>query len=177
MKHQAVLLTTVEVAAVFIGFIVVFLTFVMGGQDRGKADRMHARALLTAALPLLLLPLIPLIVAAYGGSEAIAWRIFHITGIIGGGIVWTIMTWFFWNLAPEERKEVGYLHYAVSVALGMMATGFLVAGAIGLAPAANALSAILCLFVYTATALFSFCLLYTSPSPRDRTRSRMPSSA
>jgi len=25
--------------------------------------------------------------------------------------------------------------------------------------------------------LFSHCLLYTSPSPRDRTRSRMPSSA
>ena len=25
--------------------------------------------------------------------------------------------------------------------------------------------------------LFEFCLLYTSPSPRDRTRSRMPSSA
>ena len=25
--------------------------------------------------------------------------------------------------------------------------------------------------------VFSFCLLYTSPSPRDRTRSRMPSSA
>src|SRR5664280_3432829 len=27
------------------------------------------------------------------------------------------------------------------------------------------------------SALFSTCLLYTSPSPRDRTRSRMPSSA
>ena len=26
-------------------------------------------------------------------------------------------------------------------------------------------------------ALYEFCLLYTSPSPRDRTRSRMPSSA
>ena len=26
-------------------------------------------------------------------------------------------------------------------------------------------------------ALFAICLLYTSPSPRDRTRSRMPSSA
>ena len=26
-------------------------------------------------------------------------------------------------------------------------------------------------------ALAYFCLLYTSPSPRDRTRSRMPSSA
>ena len=28
-----------------------------------------------------------------------------------------------------------------------------------------------------ALTLFSTCLLYTSPSPRDRTRSRMPSSA
>ena len=28
-----------------------------------------------------------------------------------------------------------------------------------------------------AGALLHFCLLYTSPSPRDRTRSRMPSSA
>ena len=28
-----------------------------------------------------------------------------------------------------------------------------------------------------ATAKNYFCLLYTSPSPRDRTRSRMPSSA
>ena len=27
------------------------------------------------------------------------------------------------------------------------------------------------------TTLFRICLLYTSPSPRDRTRSRMPSSA
>ena len=27
------------------------------------------------------------------------------------------------------------------------------------------------------TLSFDFCLLYTSPSPRDRTRSRMPSSA
>ena len=34
--------------------------------------------------------------------------------------------------------------------------------------------------VFTAfglAALFTYCLLYTSPSPRDRTRSRMPSSA
>ena len=28
-----------------------------------------------------------------------------------------------------------------------------------------------------ALALYDICLLYTSPSPRDRTRSRMPSSA
>ena len=32
-------------------------------------------------------------------------------------------------------------------------------------------------FVFTGTALASFCLLYTSPSPRDQRGSRMPSSA
>ena len=30
---------------------------------------------------------------------------------------------------------------------------------------------------YAAKELYVICLLYTSPSPRDRTRSRMPSSA
>ena len=30
---------------------------------------------------------------------------------------------------------------------------------------------------FTGHGMFSGCLLYTSPSPRDRTRSRMPSSA
>ena len=32
-------------------------------------------------------------------------------------------------------------------------------------------------FVHDRRALPAICLLYTSPSPRDRTRSRMPSSA
>ena len=32
-------------------------------------------------------------------------------------------------------------------------------------------------FVLSRTNFFVSCLLYTSPSPRDRTRSRMPSSA
>ena len=32
-------------------------------------------------------------------------------------------------------------------------------------------------FIPTASAEDKHCLLYTSPSPRDRTRSRMPSSA
>ena len=33
------------------------------------------------------------------------------------------------------------------------------------------------LFLGLAFGMVGFCLLYTSPSPRDRTRSRMPSSA
>ena len=32
-------------------------------------------------------------------------------------------------------------------------------------------------FYYPDTEQYPYCLLYTSPSPRDRTRSRMPSSA
>ena len=32
-------------------------------------------------------------------------------------------------------------------------------------------------YSYVSRKLFKRCLLYTSPSPRDRTRSRMPSSA
>ena len=32
-------------------------------------------------------------------------------------------------------------------------------------------------FFYSTADVFYICLLYTSPSPRDRTRSRMPSSA
>ena len=31
--------------------------------------------------------------------------------------------------------------------------------------------------IMTSIVVFDLCLLYTSPSPRDRTRSRMPSSA
>ena len=33
------------------------------------------------------------------------------------------------------------------------------------------------LYAYAVVALLLPCLLYTSPSPRDRARSRMPSSA
>ena len=39
------------------------------------------------------------------------------------------------------------------------------------------LSRIIALGLLYLLVQFLFCLLYTSPSPRDRTRSRMPSSA
>ena len=40
-----------------------------------------------------------------------------------------------------------------------------------------AVVAVDCLFVDEVTTPLSTCLLYTSPSPRDRQKSRMPSSA
>jgi hypothetical protein len=94
MQYQSVLLTTIEVAVVFFGFIIVFLTFAVGGKGQRKADRMHSRALLTAAFPLLFLPFIPLVVDAYGGSEAMAWRAFHIGGVITGLIATAIKPGF-----------------------------------------------------------------------------------
>ena len=43
---------------------------------------------------------------------------------------------------------------------------------------AGAISLLTAIFLFIAFTSYLFtCLLYTSPSPRDRTRSRMPSSA
>ena len=55
----------------------------------------------------------------------------------------------------------------------MLMTGQRVFGAIGAVAAASALA----LWGTGGSDIPFSCLLYTSPSPRDRTRSRMPSSA
>jgi hypothetical protein len=156
MQYQSVLLTTIEISVVFFGFIIVFLTFVMGGKDQRKADRMHSRALLVGAFPLLVIPFIPLVVDAYGGSEAMAWRAFHIGGFLLVNIAGAIMLWFYLKLNREEVKEVGYLHSVVSWGSAIAAIGFFSAGMLGYAPAGNALAAILCILILTATSLLSF---------------------
>jgi hypothetical protein len=156
MEYQAVLLTTIEVTAVFIGFIVIFLTFVMGGQDRGKADRMHARALMTAAYPLVFLPLVPLIFHAYGWSEAAAWRMFNIAGATAGLANGAVMSWFYSRLNREELREVGHVHSVTSFGTGFTSFGFFLAGALGYAPIGNALAGIFFLFILITTSLFSF---------------------
>ena len=48
-------------------------------------------------------------------------------------------------------------------------------GEINVTPFVDVMLVLLIVFMVTAPLLT--CLLYTSPSPRDRTRSRMPSSA
>ena len=55
------------------------------------------------------------------------------------------------ELAALNREELGALHARADEQAGVLAQ--------------------------LATAVSQLCLLYTSPSPRDRTRSRMPSSA
>ena len=64
--------------------------------------------------------------------------------------------------------------WPIGLAPGMGINAFVAFGVVGgmkYTPA-EALATVL-----LAGILFLFCLLYTSPSPRDRTRSRMPSSA
>ena len=83
-----------------------------------------------------------------------------------------------------KRKTYIYLHaipYAVLISsltfIGLF-LGFTVGKRFGGDVFLFAFSAFLTFAGFAAgLALSYFCLLYTSPSPRDRTRSRMPSSA
>ena len=72
----------------------------------------------------------------------------------------------------EDRRLVPYMALtflaitAISVAIGVWSGGLSIV-----------LFSIFGVVLGALVAFIIFCLLYTSPSPRDRTRSRMPSSA
>jgi hypothetical protein len=66
------------------------------------------------------------------------------------------------KLSREELREVGYLHSVVSFSMAATGTGFFWAGMLGYAPAGNALAAILCTLILTATSLFSFAAQHLS---------------
>jgi len=69
---------------------------------------------------------------------------------------------------------------ALAVAFGLLALG-VACGGDGHVPKAEPIAGEAIAFVASETGsspdIYMICLLYTSPSPRDRTRSRMPSSA
>ena len=71
--------------------------------------------------------------------------------------------------APAIAKQASQPEqtYAIAEVASVEATDFMVAAANPIAAEAG----------YDVLASGGTCLLYTSPSPRDRTRSRMPSSA
>ncbi len=156
MELEAFFLTTAEISVVLIGFVTVFLTFLIGGNDVGKADRMHSRALLTSAYPMLFVPLVPLAAIGYGASEATALFAFHVTGMVISSGIGIVMHWFYTRLTLAEVREVGWLHTIVSFGLGYGAAGFFLAGALGYAPQGNAVVAVIFSFLLPGTALFSF---------------------
>ena len=86
----------------------------------------------------------------------------------------------------RDRMAVGHFDAAhmlapmpVANALNLtpMPTDLIVPMALGLGGNAITVSQILFQELFTSDLLDGFCLLYTSPSPRDRQKSRMPSSA
>lgn len=156
MELEAFFLTTAEISVVLIGFVTIFLTFVMSGREIGKADRMHSRALLTGAYPLLFVPFVPIAANAYGASEATALFSFHLAGVLASVMIGAVMMGFYSRLNWADIEEVGWIHSVVSFSLGWGAWGFFLAGTLGYAPAGNAVVAVILTFLLTGTALFSF---------------------
>lgn len=156
MQLEGFFLATVNISVVLIGFVTVFLTFVMNGRETNRPDRMHSRSLLTSSYSLLLVPFVPIAAKAYGANEATALFAFHVAGfcaVLGTGAV---MMWFFFRLTRAEMKQAGVIHNVVSFATGAAAAGFFLAGARGHAPAGNAVMAVVVMLLLSATALFSF---------------------
>lgn len=156
MELEPFFLTTAEISVVLIGFVTVFLTFLIGGSDVGKADRMHSRALLSSAYPMLFVPLVPIAAIGYGATESSALFAFHLTGVVVSSGIGLVMHWFYSRLTWAEIREVGWVHTAVSFGLGYGAAGFFFAGALGYAPEGNAVVAVILSFLLPGTALFSF---------------------
>ncbi|NVE94113.1 hypothetical protein [Altererythrobacter lutimaris] len=156
MALEAFFRTTAEISVVLIGFVTIFLTFVMSGKETSKADRMHSRALLITAFPLMVMPFIPIAAIAYGASEETALFAFHLSGVIATVAIGIVIYWFFLRMTWAEIKEVGMVHNVVSGITGWGAGGFFLAGALGYAPAGNAVTAVILAFLMTGTALFSF---------------------
>ncbi len=156
MKLESFFLTTAEISVVLIGFVTVFLTFVVGGRDVGKADRMHSRSLLASSYPMLFVPLVPIAASAYGAAESTALFTFHVAGLAASGSIGIVMHWFYSRLSRAEVSEVGWIHTVVSFGTGYAAGAFFLAGALGFAPYGNAVVAVILSFLLPGTALFSF---------------------
>ena len=88
-----------------------------------------------------------------------------------GGAIGSILRYLITEIIPSNQMSYGTITVNL---LGSMLLGIMF-GAIA-ADAIISQDNIL-LFGTGLLGAFTTCLLYTSPSPRDRTRSRMPSSA
>ena len=74
-------------------------------------------------------------------------------------------------------KEKGFLFFVVLMVIFPFAFGLLSGGGLSAGPTRFWQGQLINFFIMAVLAMSYDCLLYTSPSPRDRTRSRMPSSA
>ena len=93
--------------------------------------------------------------------------------LVLNGVGYLVLLWLFWTSDGSRRGTIRWLLLAYT--LITLVGYFLINGSGGfqftLGLIIKAIELLLIIL------LFLDCLLYTSPSPRDRTRSRMPSSA
>ena len=172
-------------------FLLISAYFVPGAYDRKGGRRFLADRLIRLGIPLVIYGWIirPLFIyyAGLAASRGVAFwdwfpgRYFGDYGIIGGGPLWFIETllifssvYVLWRLLTGARPTPP-----------AVAAPFPKNGVVALAALLIGTATFLVRLWFPQDTSFrplnlqfaNFCLLYTSPSPRDRTRSRMPSSA
>ena len=81
------------------------------------------------------------------------------------------------NQEKELREEASFLSEQPTVNTNSGANAGFSAGATAAGPVAGFDPVLISLIRRSMPNLVAYCLLYTSPSPRDRQKSRMPSSA
>ena len=113
-------------------------------------------------------------------KKTMFWRITGIASLVWGGIVFYIL-----STTPLPAQPEVFVEPAVEFTVYILSVGWLVASSlvkVGLVLKRRwiRISIISCLcfiFLLINIGLVQACLLYTSPSPRDISGSRMPSSA
>jgi len=74
MSEEALLIGISQLAAVFAGFISIFMAFVQTGEKFSPADGVRARVIIYSSFVIVLAALLPMVIAALGASEPNAWR-------------------------------------------------------------------------------------------------------
>ena len=141
-----------EIGSLFLALQLGFIVgSVLAGRmlDRFDGNRIYALGFLMIATALMALP--------FATSLGALWIVMVTIGLAASIGDVSANTLLIWHLGEHVGRSMNLLHFSFG------------AGAL-IAPLVVALGV-------DAAARLGACLLYTSPSPRDRTRSRMPSSA
>ena len=125
MDLDTLLIGFAQIGIVLIGFISVFLTFLLRDTTLDNVMRMHARALIMTAPLALAAAIVPLALFGFGVNETAALR-WSIIILAGPGMAAAILNnYHFVKLSAPERKRTGYSHMALANVIcgGMTALG------------------------------------------------------
>lgn len=105
MQEEAILIGISQLAAVFSGFIAMFIAFVQAGEKLPPNDGFRARIIIFSSFAVVLASLLPLVIAQYGVSAALVWRI--ATAIyLAFGIVITVDLYRRLARMPDKGKSL-----------------------------------------------------------------------